>query len=344
MMLGLMLLVGELAARAYWRISERVPPLRTDKLIDRFHRDVSQSGVVDAVLDRCGPTIDVLLLGGSVLHADFGCIERLLRQRIESALSRPARVFNLSAVGRTSRDSLEKYARLNDKRFHLVVVYDGINDVRLNNCPPTRFRDDYTHCSWYLWIERLKRHTEVGWWAMPYTLEYWAIDAIDSFNVGVFVPRHRPRDAWLEAGSNVRTDRTLAANLTSMLAIAKERGDIMAVCTFAWHLSKDYSEAAFRARQLDYDKHSMPVEMWGLPANVAKALRLQNAAIRQTVAMYPDALLIDQEQAIEGSAANFDDICHLTDAGCKRFVDNLMTGWMTAIHKPLASSHESNVR
>lgn len=316
--------LGEVSARAYWRFSEKVPPLDTGKLIYRFYREIKSSEVETATLVREDASFDVLLLGGSAFHPDFGSVERRLAERLPSMVGRPVRVFNLGAVGRTSRDSLNKYRGLADKRFHLVVVYDGINDVRMNNCPPGRFRSDYTHCSWNLWIDRLAGHPEVGYFALPYTLEYWTIDALDSLNLGAFVPRHRPSAEWLDCGSEVRTDRALLANLGDIVDLASRRGDPLALCSFAWHLPENYTLGAFQTCKLDYAKHSMPVEMWGQPANVAKAMRMQNDAIRQLAARQPNVLFVDQDRHIEKSGRNFDDICHLTDAGSARFVDNLL--------------------
>src|SRR5258707_744797 len=72
-----------------------------------------------------------------------------------SAISESPNVLSESGVAGSSRDSLIKYLQLGDDQFELVIVYDGINDVRMNCCPREQFRDDYSHCSWYYEIQKL---------------------------------------------------------------------------------------------------------------------------------------------------------------------------------------------
>ena len=126
----------ELAARAFWRIQHHVSPgVAWKALLPEW----DTSGV-DAVAPRHGDkSFDVLLVGGSTLTDDFGTIGPELERALRSHVPWPVRVINLSAVGRISLETRIKYEWLADKRFDLVVLYDGFNDIYLNNVAPGRF-------------------------------------------------------------------------------------------------------------------------------------------------------------------------------------------------------------
>ena len=63
-----------------------------------------------------------------------------------------------------------EHGHFTDKRWDLVLVYHGINDVVLNNCPPGAFRADYSIAYRRYGMQYdLKRHPEVGYFALPYT-------------------------------------------------------------------------------------------------------------------------------------------------------------------------------
>lgn len=332
-----LLILGELGARAYWTTVEKVPFTRTGNIWYRFWPEMRDSGADQRQIQRDDATYDVLLLGGSVIHHDFGDIGENLEKQLAQALDRPVKVYNLGNVARTTRDSYWKYKSLTWQKFDRVVVYHGINDSRMNNCPETMFRDDYSHCSWYHWIKKLKKHREVAWTALPYTVDYLVIDALDGLKMGFYVPRHGPRESWLDEGAQVKTERTFRKNMEGIAALSRQRGDKLTVCTFATYLPVNYTEELFNAHALDYAAHSLPVSIWGKPANVVRAVDIHNQQIRAMVERHPEITLVDMESAIPDAGKYYNDICHLAQPGCDRFVETLVQAMMREEHQQLAA-------
>ena len=97
--------------------------------------------VRDAEIRAGDETVDILLLGGSVLEQIAPVLETAAKLEIQ----RPVRVFSVCTSAHTSRDSYLKFSQLKKQRFDLVVVYHGINDARMNCVRDDLFQDDYTH-------------------------------------------------------------------------------------------------------------------------------------------------------------------------------------------------------
>lgn len=225
----------EVVARGYWAYFCDVPFFDSSQvLVGRFYPELNTSGVLTESITRDDEYFDVLLLGGSVLTDEYGTIEANLRKRLGQLTEHRVRVFNLAACGHTSRDSLIKYRMLDEQKFDLVVVYETINETRLNNCPPEMFRADYTHASWYDRIERLKTHPELRYCVFPYTLEYTAVGVLEARCFGRYIPRHAPDDhLWYEYGADVKTAATFRANVEEIVAYrasAQSAGAVAHVC------------------------------------------------------------------------------------------------------------------
>lgn len=311
----------ELGARLYWGLVKKVPIFHTERIWHSFYPEVEKSGVENQLITRDDETFDVLLLGGSVLHECFGDIAERLRAGLEARLSRPVRIYNLANLGMSSLDSRLKYERLTHQRFDLVLVYEGINDVYMNNCAATFFREDYTHVPRYQQIHLLGRHAELAYVTLPYTFRYLVSSGLDRFNLST-----RPRRDWHHHGADLKTPPAFAANLEAILAIAKERGDPVVLMTFAYHIPNDYNEADFWDKQLDYGRHVSPIELWGTPENVGRTLDAHNAVVRRLAKQHLDVTFIDQQGLMPTGRRYFDDVCHLSRAGCERFVDHILGG------------------
>jgi hypothetical protein len=65
---------------------------------------------------------------------------------------------------------------------------------------------------------------------------------------------------------------------------------------------------------------------WGEPANVAAAVDAHNAVARAVAAAHPEVTFVDQRALMPVGRETFDDCCHLTAAGCRRWVENLIAG------------------
>ena len=308
------------AAKVYWRVHAGVPLQETPRVWDHYYPNLRQSGVLDAEMKLGDETVDVLMLGGSTIEHGWGNVEELLQAGLARALHRPVRIFNLATIAHTSRDSALKFSQVRDKPFDLVLVYDGFNDVRMNNCPPDIFRDDYTHCSWYRAMEARVKAGKVN---LPQTLLEPIANLRDTIGQGGM-----ERPEWAKFGCDVKTAEPLRNNLAEIVEGTEQAGGVPLLMTFAWHIPADYSREKFDRQELDYGPTFMSkpcgVEMWGLPECVGPAVETHNRVIRELAEEHPRAVFVDQARLMNGDPANFADPCHLTAQGCRTFVDNLL--------------------
>ena len=321
--------LAEIGSRVYWAANSGVPIFRPGAILYRFYPNMRDSGVLEAKLGEGDGHLDVLMLGGSVLEDKFGTIEPHLREQLAEAMGRPVRTFNLGRLALSTLDSRNKYRLLGERQFDLVLLYHGINEVRMNNCPPEMFREDYTHSAWYVRINRLEDNWAMPVLTFPYTIEYTALHVLGNKRLEFYLPRHRPKRQWMKYGSRIRTDVPFRRNVEAILARAGRKREPVLLMTFASYVPADYSLEKFMAKELDYGKHGSPLEIWGEPANVVAGMAAHNAVIRSVAARSKGAIFVDQAKRMPGGAANFDDCCHLTDAGCRLFVQNLVPAVVT---------------
>jgi hypothetical protein len=319
-----LLVLLEVGGRVFWRVEYGVP------LWGATERDWygiffgGFRGGSQIPRDAEPETLDVLLLGGSTLfnvaHAGRG---QLLRDGLASATGRPVRIVNHAKRAHTTRDSLLKYRLLEGEPFDLVVIYHGINDARLNNVPPEQFRDDYSHAAWYDKLNLLARSQP--WNArlrLPFGLAYAWMDLSEAQVFGRYVPRNRPMASWTRFGGEIRTEATFRSNLTEILDLAEQRGQPVALMSFAWYVPEGYTLERFEGRELDYAEHKHAIEIWGEPANVVRALEAHDRVIRE-LAAERDVLFVDAAADLPPGRERFDDICHLTWDGENRWVGSL---------------------
>ena len=273
--------------------------------------------------------MDVLLLGGSVLHEDWGTIPQALREKLTLAAGREVRVHNLAKPGHTSLDSFYKYRRLEGKSFDLVLFYHGINELRLNNCPGGVFRPDYGHASWYRVINRFEDRGRRPDLALLYALTYRFVRLHEKVIAPeAYVPRERPDPKAMRFGGEIKTVSSFRSNLEGILPLAGKRGEPVALLTFCYHLPQDYTLERFQAGTLDYCLHHCPVEIWGMPEHIRKGLDAHNRAIRDARGRFGgDVIFVDQALHMPRDKEHFNDICHLTHDGCAAFTENIVRAW-----------------
>jgi hypothetical protein len=320
--LALCLGAAELAARGFWAVAYGVPPLEPGRILYGWYPKLAR-------VDRARPSrddgsFDVLLLGGSVLHPQWGRVPQELRRQLDAAGVGEHRIFDLAEIAQTSRDSRLKYEALADARFDLVVVYHGINETRANNAPPELFRADYSHYAWYEVLNALAPYHGKAHFALPLTVRYIAVRLRQRLGAERYVPQHRPNEAWLAHGSELRSTESFRDNLEAIAALARERGDPLLLATFALYVPDDYSERAFAAKRLDYGLHRTPLERWGIPANVVAGVRAHNEVVRSLAADGDASFFVDEARLMPRGARSFDDACHLTPDGSQRFVELLL--------------------
>ena len=318
----LSLAIGEVMSRTYWKL-QHVPLRRPDLVLLAFYPEL---GLVEGRRpSHADQFYDVLLLGASTLSPDWGTIEQSLREQLVRRGVRDVRVFNFGVAAHTSRDSWLKYASLVEERFELIVFYDGLNEARANNIPPELFQEDYSHYTWYETVNTLAPYHRATSYALPYTLRYLSLQMVQMVREDRYLPRHTPREDWLQYGREPRSAKSFERNLTAIADLAASRRDRLMVMTFALHVPENYSLEAFREKRLDYRLHLEPIEVWGQREHVVAAVDAHNDIVRRLVARYPDTLFVDQAQLMRRTADYFNDPCHFTVAGSEQFVENLLT-------------------
>lgn len=320
--LALLLCAAETASRVYLAVRHKVPPLCPECLADSFYPELRP--LREHPPRRGDGTFDIALLGGSVLTPMFGSIPRELRRAFEERPGGPVRIHRLAQTAHGTRDSYLKYRSLPRARFDLVLVYHGINDVRANNCPPEVYRSDYSHYAWYRDANALTRIAPGGHLTLPFSFGLVSGRIRSAAAPNTMVTRSTLPSTWLPYGATVKTVDAFRANLASIARIAHRRGDRLVMMTFAYHVPPGYSHERFKRRVLDYRAHRLPVEIWGHPPNVVRAIDEHNRALRELVRHLPAVAFVDQETLIPKRGSFFDDIAHLTPAGCRLFVDNVV--------------------
>jgi hypothetical protein len=317
--LGLLLAGAEVSARLYWMLGRKTPFFGTQRIWRTYFPEVAESLVDQAPAARRDAPFAVLVLGPSVWHPFFGDLGARLEKGLAHKLGRPVRVYNASYPTRNSRDALVLYRHLADHRFHLVLVYHGINDAAMNNCPASLYRNDYTHVARYKSLQLLEHHPEHPWLAFPFTL-------LDHFNRGAmkFGLVDEASLKYIELGNEVKTPPAFRANLEAILALARERGDPVLLTTFAYYLPGNYSQEAMLAHRLDYARHLAPVEMWGPPRGVTRTVNAHNAIVRDLAAHTPDVRFVDLARLMPASGRYYNDPCHLSARGCRAMAKLLL--------------------
>jgi lysophospholipase L1-like esterase len=283
-------------------------PSNADDVWGMYYPELWKSGAVDSDARPDDGRLDVLLLGASVLEQMTEPLERELQQRYGDNV----RLYNLSKSAHTTRDSLQKLDRLRDRHFDVIVVYHGINDVRMNCVPKADYRDDYSHCAWYASFEQKLKHGAISVRGVTSDLKS---------SIGLGPPDVKDR----KYGRDIKTAAAFRANLEAIVSSARERKIPVVLMTFATYLPEDYTEERFRAGQLDYGKgqFQLPTEVWGHPPDVLAAVKVHNAVIRDVAERFDNVRFVDQEKLLPRNGKVFADVCHLTPHGCRLFAKNL---------------------
>ena len=292
----------------FWRLrvgSSVVEPAGPEAIWSLYYREMDQEKVLELEPSLTDEQFDVLLLGGSVAEQVKGA----LQAEFEKRLDQPVHICNLARSGHSSRDSLIKYRRIQGKPFDCVLVYNGINDVPLNYVAASDFRDDYTHCGWYLTFNR--------------RLESGQLVITDLKDDLAIIGSSRPTPAFFKYGTQVKTNRAVAQNLRQIVELAQAAGSQTLLMTFAWHLPDDYTQKRFEAGELDYGEgeFSIEVEFWGRAEHLPGIMEAQNESIRR-LARETGTGLVDQAKLIK-EGRYFSDVCHLTPLGCRFFAENV---------------------
>ncbi|MGE3803650.1 MAG: hypothetical protein AB7K24_03140, partial [Gemmataceae bacterium] len=155
------------------------------------------------------------------------------------------------------------------------------------------------------------------WLVLPYTLHYIVSRVAEASGITPKLGERWHQEAVL------RTPLCFEKNVARILDLAQERGDPVLLMSFAYYIPTDYSRAAFKERRLDYDGHFHDVETWGTVDSVSAAIDAHNAVIRHLAATRK-LLFVDQRRLMPEGKLYYNDPCHLTFAGCERYIQNLL--------------------
>lgn len=268
---------------------------------------------------------DVLILGASVFNPHIGPIPVELMERLSYSTGNWVQIFNAAQGAHTMLDSYYKYKHLADREYDLVIVYHGINDVRINNCPPDWFRPKYGHYAWYRELNAIEDGSLERILALPITLKLAWLRLEARLGLVNYVGREPIPKEFYQYGSNIRTTETFRESLEGIVALAGQRGQTVLLMTYASYIPPDYDEMEFRAHKFDYYYHWFPVEVWGAPENVKKGLDAHNEIIRDVARNHPDhTLFIDVARAMPRVGHLFNDVCHFSTEGATVFVNKMV--------------------
>ncbi len=302
-----LLIVLWVGVQFFWTVRERTTGQSQQDVWGYYYRKLP--AVRDAEVRSDDKTVDILLLGGSVLEQ----VAPFLETAAKRELTRPVRVFSVCTSAHTSRDSYLKFTQLEKQHFDLVVICHGINDARMNCVRDDLFRDDYTHCVHY---NSLQRAVKAG----SLTITGLIRDRLDQL-----IPLGEPEPDLVDFGKTIKTRGPFRQNLEGIVNAARSRSSRVMLMTFAFWLPADYSKERFLHHQLGYGRgrYELPAEVWGKPENVIAAIEAHNEEIRK-LARRDDVIFIDQERELPHDGRHFADVCHLTDRGCEKFVQDLL--------------------
>ena len=317
-----LVVILEVASRAFVAIEWNTHFFRPSDVLHSYYPGLRKPATIE--IAPGDGYFDILVLGASVLNQRWGNIEGRLWAGFSEARGRSVRVHNLARHAQTTRDSYYKYLNLADKRFDLVILYHGINDVRANNAPPEVFREDYSHYHWYGEINRIHAHGEIDVLTLPFVLAHAASRAREMLGLASHVPKNIPREDWVEHGSEIKTVPSFRRNVSRIIELARDRQDLLVLMTFAFHVPRGGWPDDLELQRSPWGREKLPAWLWGKEQNVVAGIEAHNEVIRALAAENPSVLFVDQQAMIPHDEDHFTDVCHFTWLGCRAFADNLL--------------------
>jgi hypothetical protein len=325
-------IIVEIACRTFFSVRHTMAFWRPDTVILGFYPELAKLSDYKHNADETS----VLVLGGSVVFdedvayldgdksvvSSFCKLDELLHLQASEIGGKRYRVYSLAQPAHNSLDSWYKYKYLRDKRFDYVVVYHGINDARANNCPSEMFDQDYRMIAFYDELYVFERHPEINIFFTPYV-----VDRLGFFiSRGLDRKRYIPREPYLDSdggsrvyftqfGGEVKSAVSFERNLRRISDLANRKGDRLVLLTFAYYVAPGYTLEKFRNRELDYTEQLWPTELYGRVEYVADAIEVHNEIIRH-LGRDGGVLFADLDAEMPKSGKYFNDICHLSQAGC----------------------------
>ena len=251
-------------------------------------------------------TIRILTLGGSVMF-NRRMTERL-KNRFNTITIQHIEILGAALRTHTTMSSVLKYKLLSKYNFDFVLIYHGINDLWANHTALEDFKDGYSHLN--------------PWYKRNFLLDHSLICRI-IYNRFIY---RKPATVLQAAFVDLPGERTFERNLITLIKAISKNGSIPILMTFAWNIPGNYTIESFKSNTLGYNNPTnydkWPVELWGSPEYVREGLQRHNRIVRQ-IANINNVLLIDQEKPLGESLYWFGDVCHLSEEGTEKFINNI---------------------
>ena len=262
-------------------------------------------------------TVRVLTLGGSAMF------NRRMTERLKSKMNtdsgRPVEILGAALRTHTSMSSLLKYRMLAKYRFDYVLIYHGINDLFVNHVPKEHFKSDYSHMvPWYKRNALLDNSLIAR---VIYNNFIWGRRIFGGEKIWYIYPKDKNENEM-----EFISEQLFRRNITILVENILQDGGTPVLMTFAWSIPANYSQEPFMVNSLGYDNSddydNYPVELWGSVEYVREGLQRHNRILRHIAGEY-DVLLLDQEKLMADNLEWFGDVCHLSEKGTDKFIDNI---------------------
>ncbi len=270
----------------------------------------------DVVVREKGEGTTRLLTLGESSFFNRRVTERL-KSRLQKISTNEVQIVGAALRTHTTRSSLLKYELLRSYDFDLVLIYHGINDLWANQVPLEEFQEDYSHLD--------------PWYARNFWLDHSVLVRL-AYNA-VAAPRSRSAGA----PSHYASEATFERNLSTLVEKIRVDGATPVLMTLAFSLPPHYTFEAFASDRIGYNNPTnydrWPVELWGPPRYVRKGLDDHNRIVRGLAERHRVPLL-DQERLMGKDLRWFGDVCHLSEEGTDRFIENVAErfareGWLS---------------
>jgi len=202
--------------------------IKPSSVLKKYYTGIDKANS-EQIEDNNG-AIDILLLGGSVLHSDWSTIAQELNKKLSASYSCPVNIHNLAIPAHTSLDSKNKYNVLAHQNYDIVLLYHGINEVRFNNCPDSIFKDDYSHVEFYNHINSITTSLS-KFTILPYTYNLLKMKILEKFGKNM-LPKGTPYKEWLNYGSDIKTANAFYKNYELIVELAKKNNTAVVIPTF----------------------------------------------------------------------------------------------------------------
>lgn len=264
------------------------------------------------------PKKKVLILSSSALTDGWGGFASIFAKELNKN-TEDWDVYNASGVGFSSLDNLNTYSMLSDLEFDVLLFYNGINDSRLNNCPPEIYKENYRHIAWNNEIAAILRHPELNRSTIPFFIDFSFQKIKYALCKDCFLSEnYHDQEDWQEYGSNYKSLESFQQNIQSLIEMKPLESKLILV-SFATYVPANYSFEKFVSKELDYNYHtnSREVEVWGKAHNVVGFMDNLNNILSTSQNPTKETYFIDIRAQVN-APTNFADVCHYSTLGIQQ--------------------------